>query len=213
MVSLNKRRTTILCVTLGIAVALGAVVVPAALAHSSDSNKADDSVPAAGTIKVHNPGQAGSNANDPHVGCSFFIEGFGMTASSGTITFFGWPPTGSKTVVTASGAAETWSGATSTTGHGGFDFDVGAFSLPSGHYKVQVTDGDHVKTKVFWVDCSVTPPGSTPGTNETTNGTTPGGVTPPGGHAEVPFFPSVGSLLLGVAGASGSVLFATRRLR
>jgi hypothetical protein len=109
-----------------------------------------------GTVKVHeaaseNPEQQ----NDPHVSCDFFIEGFHIDDTSGTIVVKSWPPTGDGTTV----LTDTWTGTAEATGTGDH-FNNGPYNLSAGHYKVFVFgdaghpgNTDHaLKTKVFWVD-------------------------------------------------------------
>ena len=187
----------------------------------------------AGDVKVHNPDGTGEPENHPHVGCSFFIEGFNMDAESGTITFKVWPPSGLMTVVHATGAAETWT-SDETNEHGNHHFVSGPYSLPAigdhpqgTHYKVFVSDTKHDKMKVFWVKCEETPPcevdcnptpptppcevdcNPTPPTPPCEVDCNPTPPTPP--TTEVPFFPNAGALAVGLLGAVGSVFVALRR--
>src|SRR5438067_464957 len=115
-----------------------------------------------GTIKVHDNATADPEVrNEPHVSCDFWVEGFNMEDSSGTLTFQAWPPTGSKEVVTPTGDDLEWT-ADSGNGHGNFHFLSGAYQLPEGHYKVTSSDGDEKeKSKVFWVDPCAPPPACT----------------------------------------------------
>lgn len=102
-----------------------------------------------GTIKVQDDSDTGNHSNDPHVGCSFSIEGFGMAAASGNLTIKAWPPTGDHDTVVLD---STWT-STETDAHGNH-FVEGPLTLESGHYKVYASNTDgHAKTKVFWVDC------------------------------------------------------------
>ncbi|MES2155227.1 MAG: hypothetical protein V4510_08845 [bacterium] len=102
----------------------------------------------AGTVKVQDDSDTGNMSNDPHVGCSFSVEGFNMAAASGTLSIQAWPPTGDRSeVLAANWTADADSDAT------GNHFVAGEFSLPSGHYKVSASNEQHAKTKVFWVDC------------------------------------------------------------
>lgn len=176
-----------------------------------------------GDVKIHDPNQLELQRNDPHVGCSFFVEGFNMDATSGTITFEAWPPTGNMTIVHASGAAETWT-ADDTNAQGHHHFVSGPYSLPDTHthiqgthYKVFVSNDNHDKMKVFWVKCDTVTGGCTEGCQPpcTENCST----TPPTCQetdtcpptTQVPFFPSATSMVLGVVGAGASVLVALRR--
>jgi hypothetical protein len=202
----------------------GALTVALALAASGAALASSP-----GDVKVKNPDGTGDHDNEPHVGCTFFVEGFNMIASSGSITFEVWAPSGHFTLVHATGAAESWT-SDGTDAHGHHSFLSGPFSLPmigdasqGTHYKVFVSDGAHVKTKVFWTKCA-TPP-TTPPTGPTceelkdchpgpcglaspancTNQTTP--------PTQVPFFPTGGSLALGALGAAGAVGLAVARRR
>src|ERR1041385_6343621 len=128
---------------IGLVTLVGALAIPLALADNP------------GDVKIHDPNELELQRNDPHVGCSFYVEGFNMDATSGTITFEAWPPTGDKTIVHATGAAETWT-ADDTNAHGNHHFLSGPYSLPmmgdaheGTHYKVFVSDSGHDKTKVF----------------------------------------------------------------
>lgn len=103
-----------------------------------------------GTVKVKDGTDTGGKDNEPHVGCTFSIEGFGMEASSGTLHVDSWPPTGDKTTV----LTDNWT-ADGTTGKDANHFVAGPYSLKSGHYKVFVSNAPgHEKMKVFWVDCN-----------------------------------------------------------
>jgi hypothetical protein len=138
----RRTRTTVLALTalVGAAFLLYTLLPPAGASNT-------------GTIKVHDSSEIGDNANDPHVACPFYIEGFGMDAVAGTITIKDWPPTGDKTTVLTS----PWvvSDDDQTADH---HFLAGPFTLPSGHYKVFVTDTPgHEKMKTYWVDCDGVP--------------------------------------------------------
>lgn len=159
----------------------------------------------AGTIKVHDNATADPEVrNEPHVSCDFWVEGFNMEDSSGTLVFQSWPPTGDKSVVTPTGDGLTWT-ADSGNSHGNYHFLNGAYQLPAGHYKVTSTDGEHKeKSKVFWVDECGTPP---PPCTENCVPTPPCTVD----CTQVPFFPSAVSLGLGLVGAVGAVGIALVR--
>lgn len=143
-----------------------------------------------GTVKVHdNEDEDPDTRNVPHVDCEFWIEGFNMGDDSGWIVFYGWPPTGDKEIVW-SGEEQNWT-ADASEEHS-HHFLAGPFTLPSGHYRVEVyTDAGHpgatpdgsnphfAKTKTFWVECEETPvvnPPCPPGLNAvatTTDADTP----------------------------------------
>jgi len=179
--------------------ALAVCALPFAAAATHDNN--------AGTIKIHDNATADPEVrNEPHVSCDFWVEGFNMDDASGTLSFQAWPPTGHKQVVQPTGDSLSWS-ADSTNAHGNHHFLKGPYQLPAGHYKVTSLDAnDHKqKSKVFWVDpCEQTPPpGCTQDCMPPPCTQDCGPVTPP--TTEIPFFPSAGSLVLGVLGAAGSV--------
>ena len=158
-----------------------------------------------GTIKVHNPGDVGDESNDPHVGCSFFVEGFNMEAASGTLVIKSWPPTGDMSVVVDT----TW--AADDDEDAGHHFLNGPYSLGDGHYKVFVSDEQHDKMKTFWVECQQ-PCERDCGTGTTTEtGTTQTGTTDTGTTTQVPVFPTAASLALGGIGALGGAFLVLRR--
>jgi len=122
-----------------------------------------------GTVKVHdNETENPETRNVPHVDCQFWIEGFKLGDDAGWIVFYAWPPTGDKSVV-ETGVDQTWT-ADSGAASGEFHFLAGPFTLPSGHYRVEVftndghpgSDSGHfAKAKTFWVECEtvvVNPP-------------------------------------------------------
>jgi hypothetical protein len=148
-----------------------------------------------GDVKVHTANDIGSPENDPHVDCPFFVEGFNMNASSGTLVIKSWPPTGDKSVV----LSDTWTA--TDPDQDNHHFLNGPYSLPAGHYKLFVSDTQHDKHKVFWVDCEETTTTTTSTSGTTTTTTT----------TEIPFFPSSTALLVGAAGAIGGSLFLLRR--
>ena len=136
-----------------LSIALLLSLAPPALA--TDNNQ--------GTVKVHddeseNPAQR----NVPHVDCEFWIEGFKMSDDSGWIVFFAWPPTGDMEMV-ETGEDQNWTA--DVTDEHGSHFLAGPFTLPSGHYRVEIyTDVGHpgaedhfAKAKTFWVECEELP--------------------------------------------------------
>ncbi|HUR62526.1 MAG TPA: hypothetical protein VM286_09215 [Candidatus Thermoplasmatota archaeon] len=158
-----------------------------------------------GTVKVHTEGDIGEMENDPHVDCPFYVEGFNMDAEHGTIVIKSWPPTGDKTVV----LEDTYTADDQT--EDSHHFLNGPYSLPSGHYKLFVSDEQHEKMKVFWVECEESTPTGTETTPPGTETTPPGTETGP--STEIPVFPSVGALMIGTVGAlGGSLLMLRRRL-
>jgi hypothetical protein len=156
-----------------------------------------------GTVKVHNFADLGDVSNDPQPGCAFYVEGFGMEATSGTLTIDQQPPTGTANVVST-----TWaSNDAANDGFADHHFLNGPFNLPAGHYKLFVSDTQHDKQKVFTVEC--TPPceedcpTSTTTTTSETNSTTP--------STEIPFFPPGPGLALGSLGAAVAGFLMVRR--
>ena len=122
-----------------------------------------------GTVKVDGSTVAGSQANQPHVGCQFTIDFFGFDedALDGAATFTLQPPTGD---------AVLWSDSTPIGGDpagGGTDLDgslfvdlsvpiaeSGAAAQPNQGFHVELTVqadgsiGSMTKHKTFWVtDC------------------------------------------------------------
>jgi hypothetical protein len=153
-----------------LALMAGSLALPLAVAQGN-----------AGTVKVQDDSDTGDHSNDPHVGCSFSIEGFNMAAASGNITIEAWPPTGAdrSTVLNSTWTADAGS---DDSGH---HFVAGEFTLPSGHYKVFASNtGGHDKMKVFWVDCET---------------------------ASVPVFPTTATLALAALGAVGGTFVILRR--
>lgn len=160
-----------------------------------------------GDIKVHSPDGTGEPANEPHVGCSFFIEGFNMEAASGTLVIRSWPPTneGNTTVVLNT----TWTADDQEVE--GHHFLAGPFTLAAGHYKVFASDVRHDKMKVFWVDCEGTSTETETGTGTETGtetGTTTGVATT---TTAIPVFPTATALVLGSVGALGGAFLMLRR--
>ncbi|MEA3204218.1 MAG: hypothetical protein QOI63_1898 [Thermoplasmata archaeon] len=167
--------------------ALAALATPAA-ASCADTDTSD-ACNNSGDVKVHTANDIGSAENDPHVACPFYVEGFNMNATSGTLVVKSWPPTGNMSEV----LSDTW---TADAGVPASHFLNGPYSLPSGHYKLFVSDVQHDKHKVFWVDCEQT--------TTTTSGTTTT-------STEIPVFPSAAALAVGVLGAVGGAAFVLRR--
>lgn len=124
-----------------------------------------------GTVKVHdNEDENPDSRNVPHVSCDFWIEGFNLNDDVGTLVFYGWPPTGEKSVVTPTGASLAWT-SDGVNANGNHHFLAGPFALPAGHYRVEVYtedghpggNGSHfAKTKTFWVEPCDSPPANPP---------------------------------------------------
>ena len=137
-----------------------------------------------GTVKVQEDSETGDHSNNPHVGCSFSVEGFKMAADAGTITIKAWPPEGDHETVVLS---DNWTAdeGDSADDKDGAHFVAGPYELESGHYKVFASNApDHDKTKVFWVDCE---------------------------QAEIPVFPTPMALGLAGVGALGGTWVVLRR--
>lgn len=187
-----------------------ALGTPAMAKKVCDDTSTDDDCNNSGDVKVHTANDIGSPNNDPHVACPFYVEGFNMNATSGTLVIKSWPPTGDKSVVVDT----TWTADAGTPAH---HFLNGPYSLDSGHYKLFVSDSLNDKHKVFWVDCeSTTTTGTTTGTTsqppcDCTTETTPPGTTSGTPTTQIPFFPSTTSMLVGVGGAALGVLMVVRR--
>lgn len=122
-----------------------------------------------GTVKVHDTSEARpAERNEPHVDCDFWVEGFGLDDARGAMVFFSWPPTGDRSVVTPSGASLDWvDDGVSDDPH----FLSGPFSLPTGHYRLEVFTLDRhaghehfAKAKTFWTECDPEDPGPPPQT-------------------------------------------------
>lgn len=136
------------------ALALTLAFAPSAIASATPHDNQ-------GTIKVHDAAsESPPTQNDPHVSCGFWVEGFNMEQSQGTLVFWAWPPTGDKSVV----KSDNWTGTPEADQSGGYHFLNGMYDLPAGHYRVQAfSDEGHPgnfqaasKTKEFWVDpCDV----------------------------------------------------------
>ncbi|HEX2066124.1 MAG TPA: hypothetical protein VHI93_04855 [Candidatus Thermoplasmatota archaeon] len=168
---------------------LVALATPVAATHPCPPEDMSDDCNNNGTVKVHTEGSLGSPENDPHVGCPFFVEGFNMDAASGTLTIKAWPPTGDTSVV----LTVNWTADEESSEADSHHFVAGPFTLPSGHYKLFVSNTMHDKMKVFWVECEEAP---------TTTG-------PP--TTQIPFFPSTAALVVGMGGALLGSLFLLRR--
>lgn len=135
-----------------------AVAVPAA-ADPGDTSTAGDPPGFNGTIKVH----AGDledepiRANEPHVGCSFHIHGFGFDSSAtGTWRIVTWPPTGDQSTVRWSGSWSADSGAWRT---GLLTATTADMTDGRAHFKVFADQNGAPggeKHKVFWVECGAT---------------------------------------------------------
>ena len=149
--------TGLVLLTIGTAAAAGREAPARADAQAA----ADPAAPPGnnGTVKIHEGAGEPSpvTRNQPHV-CTFHIHAAGFDAGQ-VLTFevVSWPPTGSRdTVLTGEITADS-------TGEGRAPVE-GAYSLPNGHYKLNVDTGNGTPTqdkhKVFWVECP--PPSPTP---------------------------------------------------
>lgn len=115
-----KPTRTTLATVLILSAFVGGVVLLYALQSTAAATNA-------GTVKVHDGTDLGDTSDDPHVPCTFYIEGFGMEAESGNITIQDWPPTGNQTTVLVSSWIEANDEATADN-----HFLSGPYSLPSG---------------------------------------------------------------------------------
>jgi len=157
----RAKRILAASVTIALAAATLVAFTPSGAAHGGNH----------GTIKVHDEVDAEPDRrNEPHVSCDFWIEGFNMHDSMGSLVFEAWPPTGDKEEVTPAGDTLAWVG-TPEEDQDGYHFLKGPYALPPGHYRVEAfsNDGhpgghDHFsKAKMFWVDeCEVPPPEGCP---------------------------------------------------
>ena len=133
-------------------------------------------------------------SNDPHLPCTFSVEGFGFdaVATESDLTFAQHAPTrGGTQYGTLPLDEDSHSGGGSTAGYDGvatFDFDWEGDPHPKHGYHIKLTavtdysQGSKTKHKVFWVEpceTSTAPGGDTPG-GDTPGGDTPGGDTPGG---------------------------------
>jgi hypothetical protein len=154
--------TGLVLLTIGTAAAAGREAPARADAQAA----ADPAAPPGnnGTVKIHEGAGEPSpvTRNQPHV-CTFHIHAAGFDAGQ-VLTFevVSWPPTGSRdTVLTGEITADS-------TGEGRAPVE-GAYSLPNGHYKLNVDTGNGTPTqdkhKVFWVECP--PPSPTPSPSPT----------------------------------------------
>lgn len=132
-----------------------------------------------GTVKIAGPDDAvGHPSNNPHPGCTFFVEWFGFDAGEdviSTVTIAPQAPT-SDASVSSTGPGQVFVGADDAGG--GTDLDgretysltfSGSAPQPQQGYHVKVTvatphsRGDDTKTKVFWVKpCGTQTPPTTP---------------------------------------------------
>lgn len=142
--------------SLAVAALLGLLLTPrltngdaAQVAHAAGGNSGDTKI----SDSTQPP--SGTQANEPHVQCQFYVLGFNFAAPAGVIRVVTFPPTGDGTTVLTVNYVGT------PTDSGTFQFTSGPYTLPAGHYKVYVTDNKGAsiaKQKVFWIDgCPATP--------------------------------------------------------
>jgi hypothetical protein len=125
-----------------------------------------------GTVKIHDgDGEPSAEVrNEPHV-CTFHVHAFFLDAGQ-VVTFevLSWPPTGDRTSVLTGSITADADGV-------GRAPASGVYSLPDGHYKLDVDTGEGApikdKHKVFWVSCKPSPSES-PTTSPATSPTSPG---------------------------------------
>ena len=118
-----------------------------------------------GTVKIHQTSPDSSPHNVPHVDCSFYVSFFGFDNNQTmNISFTGQAPTGKDVPIAIKDPTKT--SKTSTTDAGGagndYDGDVGPFdgtnldlsgitpAKQGYHIKLDVSDSDGHKYKVFW---------------------------------------------------------------
>ena len=182
---------------------LGLLVASGGATAQNDTNR--------GTVKIHDDLVTDpEERNEPRVSCDFYVQGFNFNDPDGYLLFQSWPPTGDKEEVTPTGDTLLWTG--TPDGDGEYDFLKGAYSLPAGHYRLEVytndghpghNEGHFAKSKMFWVDpcegeqppCVDDPETEVDECEET----------------EIPFFPGFTSLALGSLGALAMVGLALRR--
>jgi hypothetical protein len=145
-----------------------------------------------GTVKIHDGAgePAAEVRNEPHV-CTFHVHAFFLDAGQ-VVTFevLSWPPTGDRSVVLTGSIAADADGEGRTA----------VYSLPDGHYKLDVDTGEgrpiKDKHKVFWVECATTPPTTqptTPPTSPTSPGSPSGTTSPPASPTSPPGTTSPGT--------------------
>ena len=154
---------------------------------------------------------AGTPSNNPHVGCTFYVEWFGYDQGSDVVSTVSFAPQAPTADVTIGGTAPAQVFVGGDPAGGGTDLDgrqvytlsfSGGAPHPKQGYHVKVTVhtphslGNDTKTKVFWVQpCGSSGSGSdsTPSASPTTTPTSgpssgvPGSVvdsTPPAGTSE-----------------------------
>lgn len=161
-----RNRTTTLALAALTALAFTLAALPTALATSGGDTPHHVSDGNHGTVKIHDEASAQPpSKNQPHVDCDFWVEGFNMKGSAGTLRFYAWPPTGDKELVLTA----SWTGTHEGDGKG-YHFNVGPLMLPSGHYRLETfADVDHpgyddhfAKAKMFWVECQGPEPSPSP---------------------------------------------------
>ncbi len=163
------------CVALSVRAALALIVAALALgsAHPASAAQASarvSSQPAAqvahrlasnsGDVKIQdgngNEFTVDKN-NEPHVLCSFYVHGFNMAATGGSIVITQHPPTGwtKMTINPSSWKANDGINPPLSPSSQSNEFIEGPYTLPVGHYHLNVTDnkGNNIsKQKTFWVD-------------------------------------------------------------
>jgi hypothetical protein len=198
-----KSRTTQSALALLFGLLLAAVgglliIQPASAAGNKPSG-------ANGSVKIKNvPLDTGTPRNEPHVDCLFTVQwyGFDEGTNSTTVTFWGWPPSGDKSVVTPTkGQSEfEFEGGKppgNTLNHSE-DYQLDTTGLKANkkgevHIKMRVlvTDSggkvDFKKHKVFWVKlCGGPTPTPTPSPTVSPTETPSPSPTPTVGPTETP---------------------------
>jgi hypothetical protein len=149
MLSSNKSRLVAGVASIGV-VGGGLAIAFAGLSQASSAPPGDN-----GDVKVHQSGfSVDDQRNQPHVVCSFYLDGFNFDPNQ-SVTWFiePWSPGGDHATHVLDGTLNMGS-----TGHN-WTTDQ---SLPAGHYKLFWNfTGEHgkAKHKVFWVSaCTPTSP-------------------------------------------------------
>jgi hypothetical protein len=155
----------------------GLAIAVAGMSQASSAPPGDN-----GDVKIHQSGfSTDDERNQPHVTCSFYLDGFNFDPNQ-SVTWFidSWPPTGDRTQV-LSGTLDMGS-----TGHN-WTTDQ---TLPAGHYKLFWNfTGEHgaAKHKVFWVSgCTTSSPSPSPSPTPTPTTPAPSPSTPAPAPAPTP---------------------------
>ena len=152
-----------------------------------------------GTVKIAGPSDAvGHPSNNPHPGCTFYVEWFGYDQGSDVVSTVSFAPQAPTNDVTIGGVAPTQVFVGGDEAGGGTDLDGrqqytlsfgGGAPHPKQGYHVKVTVstphslGNDTKTKVFWVEPCTTGSTATPETGPAPVATAEGADTTTSTHA------------------------------